>query len=125
MTPIWIADYAANAIMDLESKVLDMMRASDEFGWLFDKLDNWVCTIKVDAFEWAPLSVVWTQYVDDDYVAFVLHVDSEAWAHIERVDATEIKKWVPRSPEPYRSNINAAADAALAEFEKLKERTDV
>ena len=63
--------------------------------------------------------------MDDDYVAFVLHVDEEAWAHIERVDATEIKKWVPRSPEPYRSNIRAAADVALAEFEKLKERANV
>ena len=125
MTPGEIADYAAAAITRLEVKVLDALRGSDEFKWLFDKLDDWGCTVRLDTFEWAPLSVVWTQYADDDYVAFVLHVDAEAWAHIERVDAMEIKKWVPRSTEPYRSNINAAADAALAEFEKLKEGINV
>ena len=125
MTPVEIANHATAAITRLETEVLDALQGSDEFRWLFDKLDDWGCTVRVDTFEWAPLSVVWTQYVDDDYVAFVLHVDSEAWAHIERVDATEIKKWVPRSPEPYRSNIRAAADVALAEFEKLKERANV
>ena len=125
MTPIWIADYAANAIMDLESKVLDMMRASDEFGWLFDKLDNWVCTIKVDAFEWVPLNVAWRKYENDALVSLVVHVGDPSWAHIEVSDVAGDYAWVLNGKEKRWSDIAAAADAALAEFEKLKERTDV
>ena len=78
MTPVEIANHATAAITRLETEVLDALQGSDEFRWLFDKLDDWGCTVRVDTFEWVPLSAVWTQYVDDDYVAFVLHVDSEA-----------------------------------------------
>jgi hypothetical protein len=114
MTPVWIADYAADAIMDLESRVLDMMRASDEFGWLFDKLDGWVCTIKVDASEWVPLNVMWRKYENDALVSLVVHVGDPSWAHVEIADVAGDYAWVLNGKETRWSDIAAAADAALA-----------
>ena len=120
MTPVEIADYAADAIMDLEIKVLDMLRASDEFGWVFDKLDGWVCTIKVDGSEWVPLNVAWRKYENDALVSLVVHVGDPSWAHIEVSDVAGDYAWVLNGKETRWSDIAAAADAALAEFEKLK-----
>ena len=125
MTPVWIADYAADAIMDLESKVLGMLRESDEFGPVFDKLDGWVSTIKVDASEWVPLNVMWRKYENDALVSLVVHVGDQPWAHIEIADVAGDYAWVLNGKEKRWSDIAAAVDAALAEFAKLKEGTNV
>ena len=125
MTPVDIADYAAEALTNLEVDVIDMLRTSDEFGQVFDKLADWVLTINVSRSEWSPLVVTWRQYLNDGVVAFVLHVGFPVWAHVEKGDMAGTEAWIPNGTKMRWSDIRAAADAALVEFEKLKEGTNV
>jgi hypothetical protein len=125
VTPVEIADHAAATITRLEVEVLDALRESDEFGPVFGKLDGWVCTIKVDASEWVPLNVMWRKYENDALVSLVVHVGDPSWAHVEKGDMAGIEAWIPNGTEMRWPDIAAAVDAALAEFEKLKEGINV
>jgi hypothetical protein len=125
VTPVDIADYAAEALTNLEVDVIDMLRTSDEFGQVFDKLADWVLTINVSRSEWSPLAVTWRRYLNDGVVSFVLHVGFPVWAHVEKGDMAGIEAWIPNGTEMRWPDIAAAVDAALAEFEKLKEGINV
>jgi hypothetical protein len=125
VTPVEIADHATAAIAGLEVEVLDMLMASDEFGWMFDKLDGWRCTVGFSNSECGWLEAAWSRYAHGCRVTLALHVRFPAWAHIETCDHVGIESWVMCGTEMRWPDIAAAVDAALAEFEKLKEGTNV
>lgn len=127
MTPVGIADYATVAITRLEAEVLDMLRESDEFGPVFGKLDGWRCIVRDIGHEWVPLNLLWSRYTDDDQecVTLVVHIGNPTWAVVEKTDPGGFAGYARCGGRARWSDIAAAADAALAEFEKLKDGANV
>jgi len=127
VTPVEIADHAREAQDRLAGEVLDMLRESDEFGPVFGKLDGWRCIVRGIGHEWVPLNLLWSRYTDDDQecVTLAVHIGNPTWAVVEKTDPGGFAGWVRCGGRARWSDIRAAADAALVEFEKLKEGANV
>ena len=95
MTPVEIADYAAVAITRLEAEVLDMLRDSDEFGPVFDKLDGWSCHAKPPSTEWEKLQISWVQVGESSHVMLTAFIGDPTTFDIERGDVAGADDWSP------------------------------
>lgn len=125
MTPVEIADYAAKAQDALKVEILDMLRASEEFGWVFDKLKGWDCYVSSSTDFPSDLRAKWENLAHGWKVALDVRV---CFAPMVQVQV----HYVGAFEERYLPGINhrwskghESVDAALAEFEKLKEGINV
>lgn len=127
MTPVEIADYAAKAQDALKVEIIGMLRGSDEFGTVFEKLDGWRCIVRHIGSEWVPLNVMWSRYTDDDQecVTLIVEIGNPVWALVEKTDPGGFAGYVRCGGRARWYDIAAAADVAVAEFDKLKERANV
>lgn len=110
MTPVEIADYAAKAQDKLKADVLGMLRESDEFGPVFDKLDGWSCHVSIPSTEWEQMKVTWAQVGESKHVLLAAYIGTETTFDIERGDIAGADDWRP----PYVSRgVTGAVDEAL------------
>lgn len=125
MTPVEIADHASGAQDALHAEIVDMLRASDEFGWVFDKLEGWHCNVSSSTDFPADLRAKWSNHIAWTRVSLAVDIRYASNVQVEVVSVGDFGiPCVPGIHPSWRKD-HEAVDAALAEFAKLKEGTNV
>lgn len=113
MTPKEISDHAEAVMAALEAEFLDMLRGSDEFGWVFERLEGWAITCGVTNRLIGLTNLKFRRTVGADR-AVTLYV----WKLAE--GKTEMTTFVNDEHERFNGDIAECVDRALAWVDSVK-----
>ena len=128
MTPVEIADHASGAQDALHAEIVDMLRASDEFGWVFDKLEGWHCNVSSSTDFPADLRAKWSNHIAWTRVSLAAELGMlPEWKHDDETPErpravlldVERPTWWPGGANKRDSVVQASGQDAVTKWGEL------